>query len=167
MFAYTKIDESSKKGLYEGLTEQVRHLIAGEENEIANLANVASLIYMHLEKVNWVGFYLWYQSENQLILGPFQGKPACIRIEYGRGVCGTAAKQVTPLVVEDVFQFEGHITCDPDSRSEVVIPMRKDGVLLGVLDIDSPYTGRFDEQDAEGLANIVNQLIEGTRFQAR
>jgi L-methionine (R)-S-oxide reductase len=167
MFAYSKIDETSKESLYEGLAEQARHLIAGEENEIANLANVASLIYMHLDRVNWVGFYLWYESENQLILGPFQGKPACIRIGYGKGVCGTAAKERSSAVVEDVFAFEGHIACDPDSRSEVVVPLVKDGVLIGVLDIDSPETHRFDHEDAKGLSKIVDVLVKGTRFQMR
>ncbi len=167
MFTYTKIDETSKEGLYAGLTEQVRHLIHGEENELANLANVTALINMHLDRINWVGFYLCYESEKQLILGPFQGKPACIRIAYGRGVCGTAVKERSPIVVRDVFAFESHIACDPDSRSEVVVPMVKDGVLLGVLDIDSPETDRFDDEDAKGLSAVVDILISGTNFHSR
>ncbi len=167
MFAYTKIDNHSKNEFYEGLVHQVGHMIEGEQNELANLANVSSLLNMYLDNINWVGFYLWYPSDNQLILGPFQGKPACIRIPYGKGVCGTAAKSLSSHVVKDVFAFEGHIACDSDSRSEVVVPMVKDGVLLGVLDIDSPSPNRFDDEDAKGLEELVKILVQGTQFQIR
>lgn len=153
--------------MYDAIVEQVSHLIHEEKNELANLSNVSSLLNLHLEGINWVGFYLWYDSENTLILGPFQGKPACIRIAMGRGVCGTAAESRKPAVVTDVFAFPGHIACDPASRSEVVVPIVADDRLIGVLDIDAPTTGRFDDEDAIGLQRVVDVLVAGTVFTVR
>ncbi|WP_026973998.1 GAF domain-containing protein [Alicyclobacillus contaminans] len=164
MFTVNDLRAESKQEFYRSLVEQVRHLMAGETNELANLSNVAALLNMHLKEINWVGFYLWYEAEQTLILGPFQGKPACIRITEGRGVCGTAAKSRQTQVVPDVLMFPGHIACDPDSRSEIVIPMVKAGRLVGVLDIDSPRTQRFDADDAAGLQQVVDVLLEGTEF---
>ena len=167
MFTYSGIENASKPAFYDALATQVAHLIEGESNELANLANVSALLNLHLERINWVGFYLWYSSDKQLILGPFQGKPACIRIPIGKGVCGTAAKEMSTVVVQDVLEFSGHIACDPDSRSEVVVPMVKNGKLIGVLDIDSPEANRFDAEDAEGLEKIIKILIDGTEFSVR
>jgi L-methionine (R)-S-oxide reductase len=164
---FTEMEGTSKSEFYESVTSQARGLMHEERNELANLSNVAALLNLQLQNINWVGFYLWYEDEQQLILGPFQGKPACIRIELGKGVCGTAAQDRAPVVVEDVFAFPGHIACDPASRSEVVIPMVKDGKLLGVLDIDSPVTHRFDDEDAKGLTALVESLVEGTEFARR
>lgn len=164
---FTEFEGTSKSEFYETVTSQARGLMYEERNELANLSNVAALLNLHLKNINWVGFYLWYEAEEQLILGPFQGKPACIRIELGKGVCGTAARDRAPVLVEDVFAFPGHIACDPASRSEVVIPMVKDGKLLGVLDIDSPNTHRFDAEDAKGLSAVVDLLVEGTDFTRR
>ncbi|MCL6631559.1 MAG: GAF domain-containing protein [Alicyclobacillus herbarius] len=115
---------------------------------------------MHMDTINWVGFYLWHPEDEQLVLGPFQGKPACVRIPYGKGVCGTAAQRMEPVVVEDVLSFPGHIACDGASRSEVVVPMIRDGRLIGVLDVDSPVVGRFDAADAAGLSEVVKVLIK-------
>jgi L-methionine (R)-S-oxide reductase len=167
LFTMTDMQYKTKQEFYDMVVEQVSHLIADEPNEIANLSNVAALLNVQMKDINWVGFYLWYSEEQSLILGPFQGKPACIRIPLGKGVCGTAAETRTSQVVPDVFAFPGHIACDPDSRAEVVVPMVKDGTLIGVLDIDSPIPGRFDEADAVGLQRIVDVVLAGTRFMAR
>lgn len=131
------------------LLDQLNHLTEGEEDQVANLANASALLHQYYEDINWVGFYLWKNRE--LVLGPFQGLPACIRIPEGRGVCGTAAKRRETVRVEDVHQFPGHIACDAASQSEIVVPLLKNGELLGVLDIDSPRTGRFDETDQTQL----------------
>lgn len=136
---------------------QLRTLLEGEPNRVANLANAAALLNQFLEQINWVGFYLY--EDGELVLGPFQGLPACIRIPLGRGVCGTAAMQRTTVLVDDVEQFPGHIACDAASRSEIVVPLIKDGELLGVLDIDSPITSRFDELDREQLEQFVEELV--------
>lgn len=167
MQTFTKIDSASKSAFYDSVIAQVQGLMYDERNEMANLGNVSALLNMHLKDINWVGFYLWYETEQTLILGPFQGKPACIRIPLGKGVCGTAAQNGEPVVVEDVFAFPGHIACDPDSRSEVVIPMIRHGQLIGVLDIDSPSPSRFDEEDAKGLSAVVDLLLSGTDFLRR
>jgi L-methionine (R)-S-oxide reductase len=167
LFTVTDLQYKTKEQFYNMVVEQVSHLIAGEPNEMANLSNVAALLNVHMKDINWVGFYLWYSEEQSLILGPFQGKPACIRIPLGKGVCGTAAETRTSQVVPDVLAFPGHIACDPDSRAEVVVPMVKDGALIGVLDIDSPIPGRFDEEDAVGLQKVVDVLLAGTRFLTR
>lgn len=125
---------------------------------IANMANISALLFNQLEEVNWAGFYLY--KDDQLVLGPFQGLPACIRIPMGKGVCGTAAQTGEVQRIADVHAFEGHIACDAASNSEIVIPLKKDGRLLGVLDIDSPVHDRFTEQDQAKFESIVSLLIE-------
>ena len=144
---------NSKTELYKNLAEQLSSLLEGENDFIANAANFSSLIYHSLPDLNWAGFYV--VRDRELVLGPFQGKPACVRIEIGKGVCGTAAKLAQTVVVENVHTFPGHIACDSESNSEIVVPLTKDGRLLGVLDLDSPLIGRFDEDDARGLNDLV------------
>lgn len=141
---------------YEILINQLAALTDGVPHKTANLANAAALLYNSLEKLNWAGFYL-LEGET-LVLGPFQGKPACIEIPVGRGVCGTAVYKKCTQLVPDVELFPGHIACDSASRSEIVIPMYKDGAIIGVLDIDSPEKGRFNETDRIGLEAFVNCL---------
>jgi L-methionine (R)-S-oxide reductase len=143
--------------LYRELARELGALIAGERDFIANLANSAALLYHSLPDLNWAGFYLLKHGE--LVVGPFQGKPACVRIALGKGVCGTAAAQRTTVVVRDVHEFPGHIACDSASNSEIVVPMIRDGELLGVLDLDSPRLARFDEEDRVGLEELVRVLI--------
>ncbi|MFD1019054.1 GAF domain-containing protein [Thalassobacillus hwangdonensis] len=143
---------------YDLLLKQLHALLEGEEDLIANLSNAASLLNQFLDDVNWVGFYLWKEADNQLVLGPFQGLPACVRIPYGRGVCGTAVKDGETQLIEDVHQFEGHIACDAASQSEVVVPIFKDTKIFGVLDIDSPSKNRFDEVDKEYLEKFTRVL---------
>ena len=142
---------------YEVLIAQAQALADGTVWNITLLANISALLYGALENVNWAGFYLL--REGELMLGPFQGKPACTRIPIGKGVCGTAVKEERILRVEDVHEFSGHIACDADSESEIVLPIRLDGKIIGVLDIDSPVKGRFSAEDEEGLQKIV-QVIE-------
>lgn len=160
MFAVSGYDLESKSTLYEKLCEDVAHLIAGETNWIANLSNVSALLNIGLKEVNWVGFYLWDDGRKQLVLGPFQGKPACLRIDLGRGVCGAAALRQASIVVPDVEVFPGHIACDGASKAEVVIPMMHEGQLIGVLDVDSPLPNRFDEDDRQGLERVVAVLLK-------
>ncbi|MEH7108208.1 MULTISPECIES: GAF domain-containing protein [Bacillaceae] len=143
---------------YQLVIKQLHALLLGEKNQIANLSNASALLNQFLDRINWVGFYL--MEENELVLGPFQGLPACVRIPLGRGVCGTAALKRETFRVEDVHQFPGHIACDAASRSEIVIPLVKEGQLLGVLDIDSPETNRFDELDQEKLEELVAALVQ-------
>lgn len=164
MFTETVITADNKTTFYETLNTQLHHLLEGEPNAIANLSNMSSLLSLHLSEVNWAGFYLWYEREQELILGPFQGKPACIRIPLGKGVCGTAAQNRQSLVVEDVQAFSSHIACDPASRSEVVVPIVVEGKVIGVLDIDSPIVERFDAADKAGLEQLVQTLIAHTDF---
>jgi GAF domain-containing protein len=148
--------QGKKENNYELVQKQLLALIEDETNRIANLSNAAALLNQFLDEINWVGFYLY--EEGQLILGPFQGLPACVRIPMGRGVCGTSAATEKTLRIEDVHQFPGHIACDAASRSEIVIPLMKDGNLIGVLDIDSPVTDRFDEMDQQGLEKFAEIL---------
>lgn len=143
---------------YESVTRQLQGLIQGEPSYIANLANASALLGQFLKDVNWVGFYLYDGQE--LVLGPFQGLPACIRIPLGRGVCGTSASERRTLVVEDVHAFPGHIACDAASNSEIVVPILKGDQLIGVLDIDSPLKNRFDDTDREYLEKFVLALSE-------
>lgn len=164
MYTESQLDNTSKATFYKQLAQQAQHLLDGEPNWIANLSNVSALLNLHLADTNWVGFYLWDEGANELVLGPFQGKPACIRIASGRGVCGTAFAERKATVVEDVFQFPGHIACDPASRSEVVIPLVHNGQAFGVLDIDAPLPGRFDEADANGLQTIVDVIVRYAGF---
>ncbi len=148
---------SSKPERYAELAQAVRAVIDGEPDFIANLANVSALIFHSLADVNWAGFYLLKGGE--LVVGPFQGQVACVRIPLGKGVCGTAAATRRSIVVPDVRAFPGHIACDTASSSEIVLPMIREGELLGVLDIDSPTIGRFDQQDQEGLEQVVAALL--------
>ena len=157
MFDISAVRQDSKKNMYEDMTGFIDGLFFEERDAIANMANLASLLYNIMMDVNWAGFYLF--KEDQLVLGPFHGKPACIRIAMGRGVCGTAAATLETQLVVDVHRFEGHIACDGDTNSEIVIPMVKEGRLVGVLDIDSPVTGRFDQEDQRALESIVDKLL--------
>ena len=141
---------------YTLLRDQLLALAEDVEYEITNLSNASALLYHSLEGLNWAGFYLW--RDGSLILGPFQGKPACIRIPLGQGVCGNAAQKDQILRVYDVHEFEGHIACDSASRSEIVLPVHSDGSVIAVLDIDSPLTGRFSQEDEDGLREIVKVL---------
>ncbi|EEZ87076.1 conserved hypothetical protein [Vibrio harveyi 1DA3] len=141
---------------YQRLTKQAVALIESEKDYIANLANISSLLFMELEDLNWAGFYL--KKGDELVLGPFQGKPACVRIPMGRGVCGTAAQTNSVQRVYDVHEFEGHIACDAASNSEIVIPFTINGEVAGVLDIDSPNIGRFNEIDEEGLTHFMVEV---------
>lgn len=148
---------ATKSGLYRGLADQLAALLGGESDLIANAANTAALIYHGLPDLNWAGFY--FRGGAELVLGPFQGKPACVRIPVGKGVCGTAVARAASLVVPDVHQFPGHIACDPHSRSELVVPMTDETSVLGVLDLDSPFVGRFDDADREGCERLVEQFV--------
>ena len=141
---------------YSLLAEQLQGLVADESDRIANMANCAALLWMEMQDINWVGFYLL--KRNQLVLGPFQGKPACTRIAMGAGVCGTAASIQKTVIVADVHQFPGHIACDAVSNSEIVVPVMLAGKLVGVLDIDSPQLERFDYHDQQGLELLVQVL---------
>jgi L-methionine (R)-S-oxide reductase len=142
---------------YELVIKQLKALIEGETNFIANLANAAALLNQFLDNINWVGFYI--ADGNELVLGPFQGLPACVRIPFGKGVCGTAAKNKKTVLVPDVHLFPGHIACDAASQSEIVVPMLKNGNVIGVLDIDSPIKNRFDEIDQKYLEKFVETLV--------
>jgi len=140
------------------LLSQLRHLSEDETNRVALLANASALLNSYLNDVNWVGFYLLDNTGSELILGPFQGLPACVRIPLGKGVCGTSAQQEKTIRVENVHQFPGHIACDSASNSEIVIPLYADNTLLGVLDIDSPSLARFSEEDQSFLEEFVRTL---------
>ncbi|ODP97110.1 GAF domain-containing protein [Salinivibrio sp. SS3] len=146
----------NKADFYRLLTQQAVALCEGEPNLIAKLANISALLNSQLEDINWVGFYLDEGAE--LVLGPFQGQPACVRIPYDKGVCGAAYRQDTVMRVEDVHAFEGHIACDAASNSEIVVPVRVNGQLQAALDIDSPSIGRFDQEDEHGLATLVKEM---------
>lgn len=143
---------------YEQLASQLDALLDGEKNRYANLSNASALLNQFFDRINWVGFYL--MDEGELVLGPFQGLPACIRIPLGRGVCGTAATRKETIIVPDVNAFPGHIACDVASQSEIVVPILKDDVLLGVLDIDSPELDRFTEEDRAGLEHFIEVLVK-------
>jgi len=149
---------SSKQQLYLDLRGALASLLAGERDWIANLANAAALLTQELDDINWAGFYLL--KDGELVLGPFQGKPACVRIAIGRGVCGTAAQRRQSVVVPDVHAFPGHITCDTASNSEIVVPLLRGDELFGVLDVDSPSFGRFDDDDRLGLEAISGLLLD-------
>jgi GAF domain-containing protein len=155
-----KQETASKAETYSNLASQLRSLVEGERDFIANAANFSSLLYHALPDLNWAGFYLL--KEGELVLGPFQGKPACVRIAMGKGVCGTAAQQRETILVDNVHEFPGHIACDSESNSEIVVPLVKDGELMGVLDLDSPVLGRFDEQDACGLNELAAIFLDYT-----
>ncbi len=151
---------ASKAQRYQALLAALEGILAGERNLIANLANASALLYASLEGLNWAGFYLYDGAG--LVVGPFQGKPACVRIAIGQGVCGTAAARRETVIVEDVHAFPGHIACDAASNSEIVVPLVGPRGLLGVLDLDSPSTHRFDRVDATGLEAVAARLIAGS-----
>jgi len=148
----------SREEQYETVIKQLDALLNGESNVVANLSNASALLNQFLDRVNWVGFYV--TEGNQLVLGPFQGMPACVRIPFGRGVCGAAAETKTTQLVADVHQFPGHIACDSASNSEIVVPIVKEGTVVGVLDIDSPEKNRFDEVDQRYLEKFVETLLK-------
>ena len=152
----------SKIGTYREIGVQLSGLFSGERNGLANTANMCALLYQMLPDVNWVGFY--FLRGGELVLGPFQGKVACVRIPLGRGVCGTAAARRETLVVPDVNEFPGHIACDASSRSEIVVPLAQDGHLVGVLDLDSPNPSRFDHADREGLEAAAILLLQSSEL---
>src|SRR5436305_9236116 len=143
-----------KQRLYAELAQQLAALIEGEADPVANAANMAALVYHGLPELNWAGFY-FVKGGEELVLGPFQGKPACVRIPWGQGVCGTAAARRETVLVPDVHEFPGHIACDPASRSEMVVPLIRESRILGVLDLDSPVRGRFDADDRAGCERLV------------
>lgn len=161
MFTASAIQSANKTEFYQELRGQLASLLEGEPDPIANAANMAALIYQSLADINWAGFY--FLQGRELVLGPFQGKPACVRIPLGKGVCGTTAERRQSTVVPDVHAFPGHIACDSASRSELVVPLIKNGVLLGVLDIDSPLPGRFDDEDRAGCEALAAVYIESRK----
>ncbi len=165
MFQETTIAHGDKPEFYRALQAQLGGLLAGEQDAIANAANTSALIFQMLPDINWAGFY-FLQSEDELLLGPFQGKPACVRIAVGRGVCGTAVEKAQTMRVEDVHAFPGHIACDAASRSELVVPLIRDGQVFGVLDLDSPLPGRFDADDQAGIEALAQTFIDGSTWDA-
>lgn len=159
MFELSTSLSQDKGELYRDLASQARGLLAGESDPIANAANFAALIYHSLADLNWAGFYFF--DGRELVVGPFQGKPACVRIALGRGVCGTAAQQRQTQVIQDVHAFEGHIACDAASNSEIVVPLIDTrGELVGVWDVDSPKVGRFDEVDQAGMEALCRIFMD-------
>lgn len=159
MFQVATATFATKREQYADLCEQARGILADEPDLIANAANFSALVFHSLPDFNWAGFYLFDGTE--LVVGPFQGKPACVRIAMGRGVCGTAAQTRQTQLVHDVHAFEGHIACDAASNSEIVVPLvRKDGALLGVWDVDSPLVGRFDQDDRAGMEALCAIFME-------
>lgn len=153
-------DAGTKPEYYAKLGRAAAALLKGEADFVANAANTAALLYHSLPQVSWAGFYI--RRGDELVLGPFQGKPACVRIPIGRGVCGTSARERRTIIVPDVHQFPGHIACDAASRSEIVLPLIVEGRLAAVLDLDSPVTGRFDAEDEEGLEGVLAVFLAQT-----
>jgi len=164
MFALKSDRPGTKAGLYSDLLLQARGLFAGERDATANTANLAALVFLTLPELNWAGFY-WLKG-GVLVLGPFQGKPACVRIALGKGVCGTAARERRTIVVPDVNAFPGHIACDAASRSELVVPIIQGDRVLGVLDLDSPKLARFDAEDASGVEALLREYLAATDVEA-
>ncbi len=161
MFTLTALPQSaSKQDLYASLAQQLTGLLHGEPDAIANAANMSALLYDLLPDLNWAGFY--FMRGPGLVLGPFQGKVACVRIPVGRGVCGTAVERRGSVLVPDVHAFPGHIACDSASRSELVVPLIKDGKVFGVLDLDSPHPERFDEEDRAGCEQLVRIYLDAS-----
>lgn len=157
MFEMKKVAAGSKSELYAELLSQAKGLLHDEHDRVANAANFAALLYHSLPDVNWVGFY--FMKGGELLVGPFQGKPACVHIALGKGVCGTAAQTRQTQRVPDVNAFPGHIFCDGDSLSELVVPLIHGGVVIGVLDLDSPKLARFDEEDQRGLEALAETFL--------
>jgi L-methionine (R)-S-oxide reductase len=153
---------ASKSDRYRTLNQQLAALLSGESDLVANAANTAALIYHGLPDLNWAGFY--FRQGAELVLGPFQGKPACVRIPVGKGVCGTAAARAATVLVPDVQDFPGHIACDPNSRSELVVPLIAAGAVMGVLDLDSPLPARFDAIDQEGCERAVMLFLSHIKY---
>ena len=148
---------TSKPDLYDQLAAQLSSLLAGERDLVANAANFSSFIFHSLPDLNWAGFY--FAKDGELVLGPFQGQPACVRIKIGQGVCGAGAARCETVIVSNVHEFPGHIACDSASNSEIVVPLVKGGKLIAVLDLDSPVLSRFDREDAAGLEQLVKILL--------
>jgi GAF domain-containing protein len=157
VFAFKPLDSTNKTEAYAALEKQLRALLHGERDFIANCANAAALIFQSLPDLNWAGFYR--VVGNELVLGPFHGKPACVRIQIGKGVCGTSTARRETILVKNVNEFPGHIACDPSSNSEIVVPLLKNGALLGVLDLDSPKLARFDAADQTGLEKLSKIIV--------
>ena len=155
--------QDGKTDLYHQLAAQLASLLAGERDLIANAANFSSLIFHSLPDLNWAGFY--FVKDDELVLGPFQGQPACVRIRVGQGVCGAAAAKCVTTIVPNVHEFPGHIACDSASNSEIVVPLMNGEELIGVLDLDSPLLGRFDNEDDQGLDRLVSVLIQSSELQ--
>ncbi|PBB96247.1 GAF domain-containing protein [Mesorhizobium sp. WSM3862] len=164
MFAATAVDTSSKPAFYDELARQLKALLEGERDSIANAANTSALIYQMVPDLNWAGFY-FLQSDEELVLGPFQGKPACVRIAVGKGVCGTAVDLDMSMLIKDVHDFPGHIACDADSRSELVVLLRDAEGIFGVLDLDSPLPGRFDKEDQAGIEKLAAIYVAASSFE--
>jgi GAF domain-containing protein len=165
-FTSKRYDFRNKDADYASLADELKGLLAGEQDLVANAANTAALLFDALPDINWAGFYFLRAREgleSELVVGPFQGKPACVRIPLGKGVCGTAAATRKTLVVRDVHEFPGHIACDAASQSEIVVPLIKGDTLLGVLDIDSPLLARFDDADRRGVERLAAILVAGSR----
>ena len=163
-FELTTQEGATKAELFAGLSTQLRSLLESERDFIANAANLSSLLFYSLPDLNWSGLYILRGEE--LVLGPFQGKPACVRIPLGQGVCGTAAKRQQTIVVDNVHDFPGHIACDSASNSEIVVPIVCEGRLIAVLDLDSPSFSRFDDDDARGLNELVEIFVASTSFKS-
>ena len=161
MFEMKKVQAGSKAELYSDLLSQTKGLLHDEHDLVANAANFSALLYHSLPDVNWVGFY--FMKDGELLVGPFQGKPACVHIALGKGVCGTAAQSRKTQLVPDVNAFPGHIFCDGDSRSELVVPLIHKGEVLGVLDLDSPKLARFDVEDQQGLEALAKVFLDALR----
>jgi len=160
-FTSKRYDFRNKDADYASLAEELNSLLAGEPDFIANAANTSALLFDALPDINWAGFY--FLRNGELVVGPFQGKPACVRIPLGKGVCGTAASSRKTIVVRDVHEFPGHIACDAASQSEIVVPLLRGDELLGVLDIDSPSVGRFDDADRRGIERLATIFVSSSR----
>ena len=150
---------------YNGLAAELKALLGDEQDWLANAANTCALIYQRVDRLNWAGFY--FLQGDELVLGPFQGKPACVRIPLGQGVCGTAAAERKTQLVEDVHQFPGHIACDAASNAEIVVPLISADRLVGVLDLDSPHIGRFTESDRDGIEHLAGIFVEASELTGR
>jgi len=163
MFETPTIDTSHKPAFYRELSAQLRGLLSGEQDVIANAANTSALLFQMMPALNWAGFYFLRQND-ELVLGPFQGKPACVRIAKGKGVCGAAVDRRETILVEDVHAFPGHIACDVASRSELVVPLIANEKVLGVIDLDSPVPARFDTDDRTGIEDIAAVFLAASSF---
>lgn len=160
MFETHAIAGASKAERYRDLAGQLASLLRGESDPVANAANTSALLFQLLPDVNWAGFY--FLKGGELVLGPFQGKPACVRIPIGRGVCGTAVARLQSVRVDDVHEFPGHIACDSESQSELVVPLIRDGAAIGVIDLDSPRLSRFDAADQAGIEHVARLYLEAS-----